>query len=432
MSIKKSSNRLLSRQNGSTGNPHVYHFLMAIAIGAMLLTGLTGCQTQGSVTDTSFTAWEQVIEQGRDQHVTILMWGGNDSINQYMDSFVARHLKEQYGITLKRVPMNAPEFISKLLNERKAGIETGSADLLWINAENFRTARQGSLLWGPITPLLPNLNTYYDAEAADLNFDTGIPIEGYEAIWGRAQLVLTYDAARTADVPTSFADLLEWARKNPGRLTYPKLPDDFVGTAFVRTAYYELTGQTGAFPQNLTRDEFLSLSQPVIDYFKELAPHLWREGTAYPATQAQLDDLFKNGEVDMTMGFEVGKTAGLVETGVYSDTVRTMVFETGTIGNAHYLAVPYNAPQKAAALLAIDFLQSPLAQIEKMKPDVWGDMPALDIGRLSGPLQRELAELASGPVSLSLQELTDRRLPEMQSQYIDWIKEIWTEKIGGQ
>ncbi|MDW7657441.1 MAG: ABC transporter substrate-binding protein [Bacillota bacterium] len=432
MIIKKSSNRLLFRQNDSIRHPHLIYCLVVIAIGAMLLTGLSGCQTQRSVTDSTFSAWEQVIENGRDQEVTILMWGGNDSINQYMDNFVASHLKEQYGIILKRVPMNAPEFIIKLLNEKKASVETGSADLLWINAENFRTARQGNLLWGPITTFMPNLSTYYDAEAADLNFDTGIPIEGYEAIWGRAQLVLTYDAARTADVPTSFAEMLEWARQNPGRLTYPKLPDDFVGTAFVRTAYYELTGQTDAFQKTMTRDEFLSLSQPVIDYFKELAPFLWREGTAYPATQAQLDDLFKNGEVDMTMGFEVGKTAGLVETGVYPDTVRTMVFDTGTIGNAHYLAVPYNAPQKAAALLAIDFLQSPLAQIEKMKPDVWGDMPALDVRRLSEPMQLELAELEAGQVSLSLQELTDHRLPEMQSQYIDWIKEIWTEKIGGQ
>ena len=35
------------------------------------------------------------------------MWGGSDSTNEYMDKWVAPKLKEQKGITLKRVPINA-------------------------------------------------------------------------------------------------------------------------------------------------------------------------------------------------------------------------------------------------------------------------------------------------------------------------------------
>jgi putative spermidine/putrescine transport system substrate-binding protein len=396
-----------------------------------LLIGSVGCQQKSKDNDKSFTSWNEVLEQGKNKEVTILMWGGNDSINQYMDSYVATHLKELYGITLKRVPMNAPEFISKLLNEKKGGLDQGSADLLWINAENFRTARQGDLLWGPFTNLLPNLKTSYDSASSDLAFDTGIAIEGYEAIWGRAQLVLTYDSERVVNVPKTYAELLVWAKQNPGRFTYPKLPDDFVGTAFVRNAYYELTGKNAEFQLSMEQAAFQSLSQPVIDYFKALSPYLWLEGQTYPATQAQLDDLFKNGEVDMTMGFEVGKAAGLVQTGVYPDTVRTLVFDTGTIGNAHYLGIPYNAPEKAAAMLAIDFLQSPEAQIEKMKPDVWGDMPALDVNKLDDTMMQVLEALESNEASLSLQELTEHRLPEMQSQYIDWIKNIWVDQIGG-
>ncbi|MDW7657921.1 MAG: ABC transporter substrate-binding protein [Bacillota bacterium] len=406
--------------------------LGVLLIMSILIFGLVGCQQKSTTDEKPFTSWDEVLTQGKNKEVTILMWGGNDSINQYMDGFVATHVKEQYGITLKRVPMNAPEFISKLLNEKKGGVAKGSADLLWINAENFRTARQGDLLWGPFTNLLPNLKTYYDQNSSDLAFDTGIAIEGYEAIWGRAQLVLTYDSARVANVPKSYAELLVWARQHPGRFTYPKLPDDFVGTAFVRNAYYELTGKNAEFQQSMEQSVFQSLSQPVVDYFKELAPYLWREGQTYPATQAQLDDLFKNGEVDMTMGFEVGKTAGLVQTGVYPDTVRTFIFDTGTIGNAHYLAIPYNSPEKAAAMLVIDFLQSPKAQIEKMKPDIWGDMPALDVSKLDDTMSKSLAALESNQATLSLQDLTAHRLPEMQSQYIEWIKNIWVDQIGGQ
>ena len=374
--------------------------------------------------------WEQVLADGEGQEVTILMWGGNEIINQYMDTFVADHLKSLYDITLKRVPMNAPDYLAKLLNEKKNEVADGTADLLWINGENFRTAKEGGLIDGPFTDLLPNLTTYYDPSSADLSYDSGIPIKGYEGIWGRAQLVLTYDEAIVPNPPKNYAELKEWIIANPGQFTYPKVPDDFVGTAFVRTAFYELSDDSVDYQVELTKEAFTALGEPVMDYFKEISPYLWREGTTYPATQSQLDDLFKNGEVAMTMGFEVGKTSGLVASGVYPVTVKSYVFETGTIGNSHYLAVPYNAPQKAAALLVIDFLESPIAQIEKMKPQVWGDMPAVDINTLSEEYMAIIVTLDGGKGGIPLAELTDKRLPEMQAKYIDWIKELWVNELG--
>jgi putative spermidine/putrescine transport system substrate-binding protein len=290
---------------------------------------------------------------------------------------------------------------------------------------------QGGLLWGPFTQHLPNMKRYYDLKASDIHYDMGIPIEGHEAIWGRAQLVFTYDAALVSDPPKSFAQLMEWVRQNPGQFTYPRLPDDFVGAAFIRTAYYELTGQGERFGQEMEWEEFVTLSEPVMRYFQALKPYLWRQGRAYPATQAQLDELFKSGEVLMTMGFEVGKSAGMIARGEYPETVRTFVFDTGTIGNAHYLAIPYNAPNKAAAMLTINFLQSPEAQIEKLKPEVWGDMPALDGNRLDVNMRTALHAAEAAPAFLPSETLAARRLPEMHAVYLDWIKELWVSEIGG-
>ncbi len=407
--------------------------LSVLFIVCTIVAMLFGCSSGNteSINTAPLNTWEDIEKHGKNKEATILMWGGNESINQYMDGYVAQNVKEMYGITLKRVPMNAPEFIAKLLNEKKGGVNQGTADLIWVNGENFRTARQGSLLWGPITDLLPNLNQYYDLAAEDLKFDTGIPIEGYEAIWGRAQLVLTYDSKEVPLPPKSFKELMEWVKKNPGKFTYPKLPDDFVGVAFIRTAYYELTGERDIFQSDMTKEAFLALSQPVVEYFTQMNPYLWREGKAFPATQGQQDALFQNGEIAMTMGFEIGKASGLIEKGEYPDTARTFVFDTGTIGNAHYLAVPFNAPNRAAALLVIDFLQSPMAQIEKLKAEVWGDMPALDVNRLSDAQKAALSSVESGPATLPIKELTEHRLAEMQAQTIDWIKEIWISQIGG-
>ncbi len=399
----------------------------------LILTTLlifTACSPQGATNKNldTYKDWEQVVKDGSGKEVTILMWGGNEGINQYMDTFIADYMKSTYDVTLKRVPMNAPDYLAKLLNEKKNSIESGTGDVLWINAENFRTAKEGGLLDGPFTELLPNQKAFYDKTSGDLNYDSGIPIEGYEGIWGRAQLVLTYDAAVVPNPPKTFEELLEWTKDNPGLFTYPKVPDDFVGTAFVRTAFYELTD--ASYEDVMDQEAFNALGGPVMDYFNALAPNLWREGNTYPATQAQMDELFKNGELAMTMGFEVGKTAGLVASGVYPETVTSYVFDTGTIGNAHYLAVPYNAPEKAAALLLIDFLESPEAQLEKMKPEVWGDMPAFDVTKISASDQMTLSQLDDVSGAIPLKELTTKRLPEMQAKYIDWIKELWVKEVG--
>ena len=413
--------------------PHGLKLLSGL-LGLTLFAGaLSGCaQTAAPAPEASvetYATWADVEAAGRGQTVTILMWGGNPLINTYMDTTVSKYLKTTYDITLNRIPMNPPEYLSLLLNEKTAGVKQGTADLLWINAENFRTAKDGGLLWGPYDTLLQNQNAFYDLRAGDLNTDSGIAIEGMEAIWGRAQLVLTTDTARVAAPPKSYKALLEWAKANPGRFTYPNPMEDFAGSAFVRSALYELTGISD-WSGEMTEAEFREKAKPVADYFAALKPYLWRQGTAYPNSQAQLDELFKNNEVDFTIGFELGKTAGQVASGAYPSTAEAYVFETGTIGNAHYLAVPFNAPQKAAALLTIDALQSPALQLEKFKPEIWGDMPAFDAGSLSEVEQAELKAIEALVFPMPLEALAQRRLPELKAAYIDWMEMLWSEMAG--
>lgn len=419
----KQSNQRIVRKNVA---------VIGMLLAAMILVSCVSPAQDDSPELFQPETWEEVVASGEGTTVTIIMWGGNDQVNRYMDNWVAPALMERHQITLRRVPMNAPEFMAKFINEKRSSLNRGTADLVWINGENFRTARESDLLWGPFTHLLPNQQTYMNPESPDLHFDTGVPIEGYQALWGRAQLVLAYDSAHISEPPRSYGELLDWARENPGRFTYPNPVDDFAGAAFIRSAYYELTDLTEEeLTRDMTREEALAMSQPVIDYFLDLQPHLWRQGKAYPASQAQLDDFFRNGETDFSMGFEVGKVLGLIREGAYPETVKTLIFDNGSIGNSHYLAVPFNAPEKAGALLVIDFLQSPEAQLEKYRPEVWGDMPGIDPVRLSDELQAELAVIEAQPGMPSLENLAKARVPEMHAQTIDWIKEFWQDEVGG-
>ncbi len=158
-------------------------------------------------------SWDDVLKRARGQTVDWFMWGGFPSTNAYVNGFVASRVSELYGVKLRQVPVtDIAEVISKLLVEKQAGKTTGGqADLLWINGENFRTAKRNGLLYGPFADRLPN-QVLVDWNRPSVYNDFGEPVENLESPWGSAQVVMVYDSARTPTPPVSMGTLLEWVR----------------------------------------------------------------------------------------------------------------------------------------------------------------------------------------------------------------------------
>src|SRR5262245_57866591 len=163
--------------------------------------------------------WEEIVARARGTTVNYGMWFGDEARNRYFQGAAAEALKKRYEITLRLVPnSDTAEVVNKLINEKGAGRnDGGSIDLVWINGENFRTARQAGILWGPFADHLPNTR-YYDEQARARDF--GTPIEGYEAPWQQAQFVMAYDTARMPAPPRSIPALRDWIQAHPGRFTY--------------------------------------------------------------------------------------------------------------------------------------------------------------------------------------------------------------------
>ncbi|AZR72143.1 ABC transporter substrate-binding protein [Anoxybacter fermentans] len=396
----------------------------------VLIVGLlVGCsQKKEEAVDLKNADWTEIEELARGTEVNIYMWGGSTAINKWMDTYVSETMKERYNLKVNRVPMNASEFINKLLTEKEAGKEKGSIDVIWINGENFRTARQADLLWGPFTHQIPNFRKYVDQNDPGIKYDFGYPVEGYEAPWGRAQMVLIYNSEKVPNPPRNFDELKEWVKANPGRFTYPALPD-FTGSAFVRMALYHTTGgyeqYLSGFDQKLL-DEKIGL---LWDYLNEIEPYLWRQGKTYPQDLAQLDNLYAQGEVWMTMDYNPAKAANMIAQGVFPESSRSLVFDTGTIANTHFLAIPFNAPNKAGAMVLINFLESPEAQISKFKPENWGDMIALDVTKLPEKYQKQIESIRQSEATLSLKTLKEHSVPEIPSAYIPVIEEGWEANV---
>ena len=93
--------------------------------------------------------------------------------------------------------------------------------------------------------------------------------------------------------------------------------------------------------------------------------------------------LLDDGEVDLSMAFNPAEASAAISASRLPDTVRSFILEAGTIGNMHFVAIPFNAARKPGAAAVADFLMSPEAQAHKQDPRVWGDGTVLDLEALA-------------------------------------------------
>ncbi len=367
----------------------------------------------------------ELLQQARGTEVKWFMWGGSATINSWVDTYVAGTVKEKYGITLKRVPADAAVFVNKLLAEKQADSGKGSMDLLWINGENFKNAMQNGLLHGPITALLPNFTL---VDPASVESDFGFPVQGFEAPYGRAQFVFEYDSAKVPNPPKTFAELQDWVKKNPGKFTYPK-PPDFTGSAFIRQAFYAVTGGHQQYMAAFDKELYVRNSGKIWDYLNGLKPFLWQQGRTYPKDIAALETLFERGEVLINMSYHQANAQCKILEGRYKNTVRTFVMEDGSIYNTHFTAIPFNAPNRAGALVLANFLLSSEAQLSKNNPANWGDFTALDLARLSEAERKKFESLDLGAATLPLAVLSRFAVPEIPSDYLGYLENDWEKLV---
>ena len=239
-----------------------------------------------------------------------------------------------------------------------------------------------------------------------------------------AKLVFFHDTAKTdpASMPKSARELLAWAKKNPGRFTYPQ-PPDFIGSSFLKQVASELVADRSVLQKPVDEASFEKVTAPVFAYLDELSPLLWRGGKAYPQNYPAMKQLLADGEVDIIFAFNPSEASSAIAAGELPDTVRSFIFPGGTLANTHFVAIPYNAAAKAGALVLADFLISPEAQAHKQDPKVWGDPTVLAIGKLPAADKARFDALDLGIATLKPDELG----PALDEPHPSWMERLETE-----
>ncbi|MBA2671706.1 MAG: ABC transporter substrate-binding protein [Gemmatimonadetes bacterium] len=398
--------------------------LLSLALLSALVTA--GCVDDGrtSVTDPASLRWDEVVESARGTRVVWRMWRGDPSINAYVDGWVAPRLLELYGIELRAVEGQGPELVNQLVVERSARA-AGSADLVWINGETFHNLRGEDLLYGPWAGRLPNA-ALIDSASAIIMLDFEQDPAGFESPWGRVQFALIYDTTRTPEPPRTVRELGEWIRANPGRFTHDQ---SFTGTAFHKVVMYALAGGVEQFQGGFDEIRYQAGAERLWSWLGEHRTAFWREGTVYPAGAAELHRMFSNREVDFSMSYNENEVVSKVRQGILPRTARALVLRDGTIANAHYLGIPFNSPNPAGAMVVADFLLSPEAQFEKLKPEVWADGTVLDPARMPAEWRFRFDALGRDPRSIPLDTLRRYAVPEVAPGYHERLSQEWRERI---
>ncbi|WP_342616446.1 ABC transporter substrate-binding protein [Rhodoferax sp. GW822-FHT02A01] len=398
-----------------TRHLHRRHVLSLLGMGTL------GAATRASAAE----AFQEITAKAKGQTVYFNAWAGSEPINAYI-RWAGQQAQQRFGVRLEHVKISdAADVVKRVRSEKAAGKQEGSVDLVWINGENFLAMKREGLLHGPFTDSLPNFALVDLQGKPTTRLDFAEAVEGMESPWGMAQLTFMADSQRTPKPPQSIQELLAFARANPGRVTYPR-PPDFHGTTFLKQLLLDLTPQRDALYKPFAAPALAKATAPLWSYLDALHPHLWRAGKQFANNAAAMRQMLADGELRWALTFNPNDAANEIAAGRLPASVVSYQFPAGTIGNTHFVAIPFNARAKEGALVLANFLLEPEAQARKADIRVWGDPTVLDTKRLNAQQQALFAgDAVPGQVRQSAPAL-----PEPHGSWVEPLEKEWLARYG--
>ncbi|MEC5323130.1 ABC transporter substrate-binding protein [Aurantimonas sp. A3-2-R12] len=405
--------------------------MKAWGLGIAALTAVLSAGSPASAADPDPSDWPAVLDAAEGRSVYFNAWGGSQNINDYIQ-WVASEVKDRFGVTLNHVKLDdTANAVAAVVAEKTAGKDDGgSVDLVWINGENFVSMQEKGLLAKGFATQLPNWR-YVDTANPSVTTDSTVPTKGQESPWGGAKMVFFVDTARSgpvADMPKDTDALLKWAKAHPGQFSYPALPD-FIGSSFLKQVLIEQAGDPSVLAKPVDEATFEAVTAPLWAWLDALRSALWRGGRDYPQNYPAMKQLLADGELGIIFAFNPAEASAAIAAGELPDTVRSFVFPGGTLGNTHFVAIPYNSGSKAAAMVVADFLLSPEAQLRKEDPKYWGDPTVLAMDKLPVEDRDAFANLDRGVATLAPADLGPV-LPEPDASWMTRIEAEWKTRYG--
>lgn len=398
---------------------------ISTGVGCLCLLLWVGCQSPKESTPKLPEQWSDILLTARGSELTMMMWQGDPVINAYMNEFVKPRVKEEFDITLSFANGQGNVIVQALFAEQQAGLERSNLDLVWINGETFYQLRELEALYGPFVHRLPNARLI-DVSNPFIGKDFQQNIDGYECPWGNVQMTWIYNHEKVDRFPQDREELLAFVQAHPGVFTWDR---HFTGMTLLKSWLMDIAPQGslyGAFDEN----RYQQYSRELWQYIDLLKPYLWRKGATFPSSVAPMHQMFQNEELWFTFSNNDAEVENKIYRNIFDTTARAAVPAYGSVQNSHFLGIPKQSSRKAAAMVVINFLISPEAQLEKSKTDVWGDGPVISMDQLTDKqqqlfekaMQRTYAPERSSIDSLALQELDPQYMIRLYEDFQNYME----------
>lgn len=329
------------------------------------------------------------------QRTPIYVYTGSDTnISDWWTNFVIPAFEAefpQYQVILTIV-RGVGGGTTDIANRALAALETGDDPLVdlfeqidpdaqaeWVEAGLFRELTEEDI------PNLVNVNP------ATNRLPQELPYRG-------SQVLLAYnsDFVSEDEVPTTYAELIEWIKNNPGEFVYNRPDRGGSGAAMVTRAIFEVTGRDPSlFVPGEAREDLIEQFSLAWDLLSSIHDSIY-EGGAYPAGNTPVLELFANGSVNMITAWS-DQALQALSLGLLPESTRFAQLQdlpfTGGYASA---AIPVNASNPEGALALANFLLTIPVQ-ESVVTEI-GGFPAVNWDLLPQELQTQFTSVITDRV----------------------------------
>lgn len=249
----------------------------------------------------------------------------------------------------------------------------------------------------------------------------GAEVSGYVMPMFHSQTAIAYNPALVKDVPNSYAELRDWAKRNPKQFGYNGIKGGMSGVAFV-TGWVAAFGGDGA---KLEKGPYEAGEKASWDKALADLKDFNRSVTLTPGNAGTLD-MLNRGEIAMgpvwVDMFYTWKADGKLP-----PDMRLKLVSPGMPGQPMYYAIPAKAQQAKLAAQFISLATSPEVQAEGIvKRFNW--YPGIDAKNLEGKLDQ--ASWKQLFTDITPEDLSAKGKPFPISPYFNDILESYERKVS--
>lgn len=331
-------------------------FGAALLAGAVMMTGLAGCGSSGGSDTGSGDAG------GSSGGKTVTLWAtGSDNVRAVYESLVDdfnnnSEYAGKYEVELQFMlnGTGTQTLTDMLAAASKAGQTDTDYDIVDLGGDDLSkvVSQIGEESFIKLDDSkLPN--------AANIEAESSVATDYVQPYRGTT-VVLAYDSEKVPTPPTTWDELEEWMKANPGRFAYNTPGTGGAGDSFARTAVYNFMDEEAITSDDAKWEEDWDEG---FAYLADLHQYMYSSGGSivYPNKNQGTLDLLNQGEIDMCANWADMVLSQRAE-GTLKDTIKIAQLDPALTGSFQSLAIPTFGSNEDGAYAFMDYMLSESAQ----------------------------------------------------------------------